>query len=133
MMIAVQDTNTLFLSTLTSLCSPSSTLPRPTALILDVFGGNLILPQAKDIVGPNVKAFMHITQGASAMYAFFAPFEHSGFSDYEDAVERILNDEKLRKGRERQEIIEAVSPNPSHTRLLLTKHRSSSRRTVQTQ
>lgn len=112
MMIAVKDTNALFLSTLTSLCSPSSTQPHPTALILDVFGGNLILPQAKEIVEPDVKTFMHITQGASAMYAFFASFEHSGFSDYEDAVERIFENEKLRKGRERHEIIEAVSPQP---------------------
>ena len=47
------------------------------------------------------------------MYAFFAPFERSSFRDYEDAVERIFNDEKLRKGRERQEIIEAVSLQPT--------------------
>jgi len=115
MMTAVRDTIALFLSTLTSLYSPSSTLPHPTALIFDVFGGNMILPQAKEIIGPDVKTFMHITQGASAIYAFFAPFEHSGFSDYEDAVDRIFEDETLRNGRERQEIAAAVeSPNLSY-------------------
>jgi len=46
------------------------------------------------------------------MYAFFAPFERSSFRDYEDAVERIFRDEKLRKGRERHEIIGAVNPQP---------------------
>jgi hypothetical protein len=109
MMIAVQETNKIYLSTLANLCSQPSSLPHPTALMFDVFGGNLVLPQAKKIAGPDVKTFMHITQGASSIYPFFAPFEHGGFSDYEEAVERIFGDEKLRNGRERQQILEAVS------------------------
>jgi hypothetical protein len=108
MEVALIDTHALFLSTLNSLCSASSPLTRPTALIFDVYGGNMILPQAKEIAGPGVKTLMHITQGASSLYGFFAPFEKGGFSDYEVAVERIYSDEKLRAGRERREILEAV-------------------------
>jgi hypothetical protein len=110
MVVAMQETHSLFLSTLTDLCSPSSNLPCPTAMVLDVYGTNLILPQAKKIVGPNVKTLMHITQGASSMYGFFVPSAKCGISDYETVVERMYSDEELRKGRDRAQIVEAVSP-----------------------
>jgi hypothetical protein len=113
MLVAMQETHSLFLSTLTDLCSPSSSLPYPTAMVFDVYGTNLILPQANKIAGPNVKILMHITQGASSMFGFFAPSAKCGISDYETAVERIYSDEELRKGRDRTQIVEAVSPLPS--------------------
>jgi hypothetical protein len=110
MVVAMQETHSLFLTTLTDLCSPSSNLPYPTAMVLDVYGTNLILPQAKKIAGPHVKTLMHITQGASSMYGFFVPSAKCGISDYETVVERIYSDEELRKGRDRAQIVEAVSP-----------------------
>jgi hypothetical protein len=109
MIVATQETHSLFLSTLTELCSPSSILPYPTALIFDVYGAHFIFPQAKEIVGPKIPTFMHVTQGASAMYTFFVPTEKYGFSDWEKTVERIYSDESLRAGRDRAQIIEAVS------------------------
>ncbi|PMD38695.1 glycosyltransferase family 1 protein [Hyaloscypha variabilis F] len=109
MVVATQETHSLFLSTLTELCSPSSILPYPTALIFDVYGAHFIFPQAKEIVGPKIPTFMHVTQGASAMYTFFVPTEKYGFSDWEKTVERIYSDESLRAGRDRAQIIEAVA------------------------
>jgi hypothetical protein len=112
MVVATQETHALFLSTLTNLCSPSSTLPYPTALIFDVYGAHRIFAQAIAISGPKVPTFMHITQGASAMYTFFAPTEKCGFSDWEKTVDRIYSDASLRAGRDRAEIVEAVSLEP---------------------
>ncbi|KAE9362805.1 glycosyltransferase family 1 protein [Stipitochalara longipes BDJ] len=109
MVVATQETHALFLSTLADLCSPSSTLPHPTALIFDVYGTHFIFPQAKEIAGPKVPTFMHVTQGASAMYTFFVPAEKCGFSDWEKTVDRIYSDEGLRAGRDKAEIIEAVA------------------------
>jgi hypothetical protein len=43
------------------------------------------------------------------MYTFFVPTEKYGFSDWEKTVERIESDESLRAGRDRAQIIEAVS------------------------
>jgi hypothetical protein len=44
------------------------------------------------------------------MYGFFVPSAKCGISDYETVVERIYSDEELRKGRDRAQIVEAVSP-----------------------
>jgi len=109
MIVATQETHSLFLSTLANLCSPSSLLPQPTALIFDVFGAHYIFPQARAIAGPKVTTLMHVTQGASAMYSFFVPAERGGISDWEKTVEEIYTDESLRAGRDKAEIVEAVS------------------------
>jgi hypothetical protein len=109
MLTALQETHSLFLSTLTDLCSPSSMLPHPSAMVFDVYGANIILPRANEIAGPKVKTLMHITQGASSMYGFFASSAKSGISDYETAVERIYSHEELRQGRDKAQVVEAVS------------------------
>jgi len=109
MVVATQETLSLFLSTLTDLCSPSSLLLKPTALILDVYGSHFIFPQARAIAGPEVSTFMHITQGASAMYSFFVPAARCGLSDWKKIVDKIYSDESLRAGRDRAEIVDAVS------------------------
>jgi len=108
-MIALQQQMELWKETLTALSAPDSSLPPVTAIILDPFGGNLVHPASVDIVGPNCKFFVHVTQGASAFHGFGVPSEKSGISDFEEVIEKIWANEKLRNGREKQEILEAVS------------------------
>ena len=43
------------------------------------------------------------------MYSFFVPAERCGISDLEKTVDEIYSDERLRAGRDRAEIVEAVS------------------------
>jgi len=109
MMVALQQQMKLWFETVTELASPDSSLPPISAMMLDPFGGNLIRPKSVEIVGSGCKTFIHITQGASAFYLFGAPSEKAGISDFEDVIEKIYVDEKSRNGREKKEILEAVS------------------------
>ncbi|CZR66912.1 uncharacterized protein PAC_16813 [Phialocephala subalpina] len=97
-----------WLSTLEGLVEDGAKWPKPTALMNDQFGANLVLPDAKKIVGPSCKTFMHWTPSATSFYSFLAPGKLGGFADYEETVENYLKDDELRKGRERSEILEEV-------------------------
>ncbi len=109
MNVAMEEYARTWLDTLSKLCSAGEDdWPKPTALILDQYGANLSLPAAKGIVGPDCKTFMHWTPSAACFYSFLAPSKLCGFSDYEEVVDRIYQDDTLRKGRERAEILEEV-------------------------
>lgn len=94
--------------TLAAYSSPGNNWPNPTALILDQYGSNIILPDLKKIIDPGCKTFMQWSPSAACLYGFLAPIKASGISDFENAVQRIYEDDNLRKGRERQEILEGV-------------------------
>jgi hypothetical protein len=96
-------TNTLKLAV-----SPGQEWPSPTALMLDCYGGNMILPDSKKIVGDECKTFKHWTGSATCMYGLVAPSSASGISDVVEIVDRYFEDEELRAGREKDAIIEAV-------------------------
>ena len=109
MKIAMQEYITGFLDTLKTLTSEGQPWPKPTALVLDAYGPNMVLPTIKKIVGPDCKTYMHWTGCATTFYVFLAPSAASGFSDYAEIVDKYFNDEGLRKGRSREEILEAVN------------------------
>ena len=94
--------------TLAAYASPGNNWPNPTALILDQYGSNLILPELKKLIDSSCKTFMQWSPSAGCLYGFLAPIKASGISDFEDALQRIYEDDTLRKGRERQEILEGV-------------------------
>lgn len=73
--------------------------------MLDQAVSFMILPQTKSIVDAQCKIFMHWTGSVSCLYEFLAPSTESGFSDFEDIVDRYYAGEKLWKGRERTDIV----------------------------
>ena len=89
--------------------SAEASWPAPTALILDQFGSNLILPQLREIVSPSCKSLMYWCCSAACLWGFLVPSKSGGVTDYEDIVQRIFDDKLLRKGRDQKEILEAVS------------------------
>jgi hypothetical protein len=97
-----------WLKTLEDIVANSFEWPKPTALINDQFGTNQVLPDAKKIVGPSCKTFMHWTPSTSCFYSFLVPGKLGGFADYEETVDKYLRDDTLRKGRERPEILAEV-------------------------
>jgi len=92
-------------------CATGQSWPLPTALILDQFGANVILPQLREIVSPSCKTLMYWCCSAACLWGFLVPSELGGVSDFEDVIQRIFKDEKLGKGRSEKEILEAVSTN----------------------
>ena len=78
-------------------------------MVLDPYGGNLLLPRVKEIVGSEAKVLAHFSQAANCIYCMMAPFSEGGMRDLEEVVEAIHGDEGRRKGREKWEIRNAVS------------------------
>ncbi|KAF4818959.1 UDP-glycosyltransferase 76D1 [Colletotrichum siamense] len=97
-----------WIETLQEACDGAQAWPKPTALMLDQNGSLHTLPQVRNIVGPDCKAYMYWAGSAARLYSFLAPSGKGGFSDWEDIADKYVSDETLRKGRERSEIIDKV-------------------------
>ncbi|KAK2743136.1 indole-3-acetate beta-glucosyltransferase [Colletotrichum kahawae] len=97
-----------WIETLQEACDDTQAWPKPTALMLDQNGSLHTLPQVRNIVGPDCKAYMYWAGSAARLYSFLAPSGKGGFSDWEEIVHKYVSDETLRKGRDRSEIIDKV-------------------------
>ncbi|KAF5519386.1 UDP-glycosyltransferase 72B1 [Colletotrichum aenigma] len=97
-----------WIETLQEACDGTQAWPKPTALMLDQNGSLHTLPQVRNIVGPDCKAYMNRAGSAARLYSFLAPSGKGGFSDWENIVDKYVSDEALRKGRERSGIIDKV-------------------------
>ncbi|MCJ1382124.1 hypothetical protein MMC17_005236 [Xylographa soralifera] len=76
--------------------------------MLDQFGANLTLPDAKSIVSPHCKTFMHWTATAAGLYGFLTQGKLGRFADYDEIMDKLYRDDNTRKGRERMQILEEV-------------------------
>ncbi|KAJ7610449.1 hypothetical protein FB45DRAFT_844579 [Roridomyces roridus] len=89
--------------TIKKLAEGSEGWPKPRTVHMDFFGGGITVDQTKEILGPDTKTVLWFSTALVSMPGHLTDY------DFAATVDEIFADEKSRKGRSKEEILETVS------------------------